>query len=179
MDLIGRGRRIVEKEAEALSALAGSIGESFERAVRRLEACEGRIIVTGVGKAGNCSEIGNILKVASAASSEHWTLGDRLDGRVGQLLQQLRRHQRRVGAQSAENEHARNDQEVVKRVGQAAAFVMPPRCVREIVGIVRHDAPSQRRTVESFQQVVDRTWNQLVSLWAIQFGDGSKRDSGS
>ena len=64
MDLIARGRRIVQKEAEALSALADSIGDSFDRAVRRLRACEGRIVLTGVGKSGNIAR-----KVAATLAS--------------------------------------------------------------------------------------------------------------
>jgi arabinose-5-phosphate isomerase len=64
MDLIERGRRIVRQEAEALSALADSIDESFARAVKRLLAVRGRIVVTGVGKAGNVGR-----KVAATLAS--------------------------------------------------------------------------------------------------------------
>jgi len=64
MDLIARGRRIVEQEAEALSALAASLDASFEQAVNRLFGCEGRIVLTGVGKSGNIAR-----KVAATLAS--------------------------------------------------------------------------------------------------------------
>lgn len=52
MDLVENGRRIIEMEAEALHSVARNLGEEFERAVRLLQNCTGRVIVTGVGKAG-------------------------------------------------------------------------------------------------------------------------------
>jgi arabinose-5-phosphate isomerase len=64
MDLSERGRRVVRQEAAALGALAEAIGESFERAVVRMRDCGGRIVVTGVGKAGNIAR-----KVAATLSS--------------------------------------------------------------------------------------------------------------
>ena len=52
MDPIERGRDVVRREADALATLAESLGESFGAAVARLERCAGRVVVTGVGKAG-------------------------------------------------------------------------------------------------------------------------------
>ncbi len=50
------GQRVVRIEAEALRALAdrmaGPMAEAFERAVEMLYACEGRVVVTGMGKSG-------------------------------------------------------------------------------------------------------------------------------
>jgi len=39
-------------EAEAILSLSKKLGESFEKAVQMMFACQGRIIVTGMGKAG-------------------------------------------------------------------------------------------------------------------------------
>ena len=88
MDLIARGRRIVQKEAEALSALADSIGDSFDRAVRRLLACEGRIVLTGVGKSGNIghkiaatfNSTGAVAVVLHSQNALHGDLGLLADG---------------------------------------------------------------------------------------------------
>jgi arabinose-5-phosphate isomerase len=52
MDLVENGRRIIEMEAEALRSVARNLGEEFEQAVQLLRDCTGRVIVTGVGKAG-------------------------------------------------------------------------------------------------------------------------------
>jgi arabinose-5-phosphate isomerase len=64
MNLVERGRRIVRQEAQALAALADGIDGSFAKAVERLLASRGRIVVTGVGKAGNIAR-----KVAATLTS--------------------------------------------------------------------------------------------------------------
>jgi len=46
------GRRVVAEEADALQALARSIGESFDRAVETILNADGMLIVTGLGKSG-------------------------------------------------------------------------------------------------------------------------------
>jgi len=46
------GRRIIQQEIEALQAMAASLGPEFDRAVEMIFNCDGRVIVTGVGKAG-------------------------------------------------------------------------------------------------------------------------------
>jgi arabinose-5-phosphate isomerase len=51
-EIIAIGRRVLEVESEALSALAPRLDESFARAVRLLAASPARIIVTGMGKSG-------------------------------------------------------------------------------------------------------------------------------
>ncbi|MEK7766830.1 MAG: KpsF/GutQ family sugar-phosphate isomerase [bacterium] len=45
-------RRVLRIEAEAVAALAGRIGPSFDRAVEALLACRGRVVVMGMGKSG-------------------------------------------------------------------------------------------------------------------------------
>ncbi|MFP5344280.1 MAG: KpsF/GutQ family sugar-phosphate isomerase [Gammaproteobacteria bacterium] len=44
---------VIETEAAAVSALAARVGEAFIRACRHMLACEGRIVVTGIGKSGH------------------------------------------------------------------------------------------------------------------------------
>ncbi|HEU4692164.1 MAG TPA: KpsF/GutQ family sugar-phosphate isomerase [Vicinamibacterales bacterium] len=43
---------MLQTEAAAIEALVGRLGESFERAVRLVLDCRGRVIVTGMGKSG-------------------------------------------------------------------------------------------------------------------------------
>jgi arabinose-5-phosphate isomerase len=50
--IIQKGKNVVRIEAEAVRALESRIDQSFEKAVRLLLACKGRVIVTGMGKSG-------------------------------------------------------------------------------------------------------------------------------
>jgi arabinose-5-phosphate isomerase len=51
--MIARGRRVLATEAEAVAALEHRLGEPFARACALLLACEGRVVVTGMGKSGH------------------------------------------------------------------------------------------------------------------------------
>jgi arabinose-5-phosphate isomerase len=45
-------RKVLQTEAAAILALANRLDENFDRAVRMLYECQGRVIVTGMGKSG-------------------------------------------------------------------------------------------------------------------------------
>lgn len=45
-------RRVLQTEAAAIAALVDRLDESFDRAVQLLRDCQGRVIVTGMGKSG-------------------------------------------------------------------------------------------------------------------------------
>jgi len=62
--LIARGRRVLATEAAAVAALENRLGDAFARACALLLACEGRVVVTGMGKSGH---VGN--KIASTFAS--------------------------------------------------------------------------------------------------------------
>lgn len=49
---IEAGRRVIKTEADAILALLDRIGSHFEKAIEILYRCEGKIIVTGMGKPG-------------------------------------------------------------------------------------------------------------------------------
>jgi arabinose-5-phosphate isomerase len=51
--LIARGRRVLQTEAEAVAALEHRLDEPFAEACRLLLRCEGRVVVTGMGKSGH------------------------------------------------------------------------------------------------------------------------------
>jgi arabinose-5-phosphate isomerase len=51
--LIARGRRVLATEAEAVAALEHRLGEPFAAACRLILGCEGRVVVTGMGKSGH------------------------------------------------------------------------------------------------------------------------------
>lgn len=57
-------RRVLKTEAQALEALAESLGEAFVRAVDTLYSAPGRVIVTGMGKSGHVAN-----KIAATLAS--------------------------------------------------------------------------------------------------------------
>ena len=61
---IAAARRVLRTEAEALLALGDSLGADFSRAVDRLSAAPGRVVVTGMGKSGHVAR-----KIAATLAS--------------------------------------------------------------------------------------------------------------
>ena len=68
---IKRAKEVLRIEAEAIRRLIPRIGRRFEAAVELLARCKGRVIVTGMGKAGI---IGQKLSatLASTGTPSHW-----------------------------------------------------------------------------------------------------------
>ncbi len=62
--LIQQGKEVLQKERDALTLAETKIGLPFADAVRRILECEGKIVVTGVGKSGLVGS-----KIASTLSS--------------------------------------------------------------------------------------------------------------
>ena len=61
---IERAKRVLQIEAEAIERLVERINEDFVRAVELILACEGKVVVTGVGKSGIIGQ-----KIASTLAS--------------------------------------------------------------------------------------------------------------
>ncbi len=49
---LARGRQVLRLESQALEALAERLGDSFPLACERIRSCTGRVVVSGMGKAG-------------------------------------------------------------------------------------------------------------------------------
>ncbi|MCX7114886.1 MAG: KpsF/GutQ family sugar-phosphate isomerase [Gammaproteobacteria bacterium] len=64
MDFCKFGLAVIETEAQAIHELSQRIDEQFDRACRLLLACEGRVVVTGMGKSGHIAR-----KISSTLSS--------------------------------------------------------------------------------------------------------------
>ena len=62
--MIARGRRVLAIEADAVAALEHRLDENFARACALLLGCEGRIVVTGMGKSGHVAS-----KIAATLAS--------------------------------------------------------------------------------------------------------------
>ncbi|MAS11349.1 SIS domain-containing protein, partial [Salinisphaera sp.] len=52
-EIIRAGQRVIGIEAAAVAALETRIDDTFAAAAERLLACEGRVVVTGMGKSGH------------------------------------------------------------------------------------------------------------------------------
>ncbi|HTE07027.1 MAG TPA: D-arabinose 5-phosphate isomerase, partial [Planctomycetota bacterium] len=51
-DILAGARALLQAETAALALLADTLDSDFVRAVRLLAACEGRVVTSGIGKAG-------------------------------------------------------------------------------------------------------------------------------
>jgi arabinose-5-phosphate isomerase len=51
-EILKAARKVLQIEADAVSALAARLDERFAHAVETLLACSGRVVVTGMGKSG-------------------------------------------------------------------------------------------------------------------------------
>ncbi len=71
MDYLEEARQIVEQEIDSLVAMKDRLGPEFGRAVELIYHCEGRVIVSGVGKAGL---IGRKISatLASTGTPSYW-----------------------------------------------------------------------------------------------------------
>ena len=57
-------RRTLKLEQQAIGALIGKLSEDFDRACRLILACQGRVVVTGMGKSGHIAR-----KIAATLAS--------------------------------------------------------------------------------------------------------------
>lgn len=64
MNYIFSGKRTIEIERDAVEALLERIDETFERACETMLACQGRVVVTGMGKSGHIAN-----KIAATLAS--------------------------------------------------------------------------------------------------------------
>ncbi len=63
-EIVAMGREVFQEEAATLQGVAGSLDDRFATAVRRLYACSGRVLCTGLGKSGNVAR-----KIAATLTS--------------------------------------------------------------------------------------------------------------
>lgn len=64
MDIINQIKRVIDDEASSIKEISNQIGPSYEEAVRMIIDCQGRVIVTGVGKSGHIGK-----KIAATLAS--------------------------------------------------------------------------------------------------------------
>lgn len=62
--VLAKARGVVDVEIQALEDLKNQLGESFVKAIELIESCQGRVIITGMGKSGLIGK-----KIAATLSS--------------------------------------------------------------------------------------------------------------
>ena len=85
---VTRAREVLRIEADAIRRLMPRIGRNFETAVNLLVSCRGRVIVTGMGKAGL---IGQKLSatLASTGSPSYWVHpAEAIHGDLGRVMRE-------------------------------------------------------------------------------------------
>jgi len=95
-DLLEFARAILHDEARALDALAGSLGDEFEKAIGLIVECEGKVIVSGLGKSGHVgrkiaatfASTGTTATFLHLAEAIHGDLGMAVKGDVALLISQ-------------------------------------------------------------------------------------------
>jgi len=71
MDILQEGKQVIEEEIRALVSMKENVGEEFARAVELIYGCAGRVIVTGVGKAGLIGQKVSAT-LASTGTPSYW-----------------------------------------------------------------------------------------------------------
>src|SRR6476619_4697911 len=95
-DVLQFGRVILHDEARALDALADSLGEAFEQAIGLVLDCDGKLIVSGLGKSGHVgrkiaatfASTGTTATFLHLAEAIHGDLGMAAKGDVAILISQ-------------------------------------------------------------------------------------------
>jgi arabinose-5-phosphate isomerase len=93
-DFLATARRVITAEAQALTLLSGSLGDSFGQAVQLILAAKGRVIVSGMGKSGHIARkiastlasTGTPAQFVHPAEASHGDLGMVTDGDVALVL---------------------------------------------------------------------------------------------
>ena len=93
-DFLATARRVIAREAEALTLLGDSLGDSFAQAVTLILAAKGRVIVSGMGKSGHIARkiaatfasTGTPAHFVHPAEASHGDLGMLMSGDVVLVL---------------------------------------------------------------------------------------------
>ncbi len=82
---LARGLEVLRLEAEALSALSGRVGPSFGAACEQILRCQGRVVVSGMGKAGIVGQKISATLASTGTPSLYLHPGEALHGDLGRL----------------------------------------------------------------------------------------------
>jgi len=82
---LARAAEVIRVEARTIAALEGRLGRDFVRAVEMLLACEGQVVVTGIGKAGLVGQKISATLASTGTPSIFLHPSDALHGDLGRI----------------------------------------------------------------------------------------------
>ncbi|MHB8483308.1 MAG: KpsF/GutQ family sugar-phosphate isomerase [Nitrospiria bacterium] len=85
MDIIQTGKKVLQTESSALIRLVTSIDERFVQAVQALNQCQGRVVVTGMGKSGIIGKKISATLASTGAPSFFLHPAEGLHGDIGMI----------------------------------------------------------------------------------------------
>ncbi len=86
-DILAGARALLGAESQALGLLVESLDSDFVRAVRLLAACEGRVVTTGIGKAGIIARKIGATLASTGTPSDYLHPAEALHGDLGRVTQ--------------------------------------------------------------------------------------------
>ena len=85
-DLVDYARDVIRAEADAVAQLAGRLNGSFTRAVEMVLNCQGRVVVTGMGKPGFIAQKISATFASTGTPSLYLHPAEALHGDLGRLV---------------------------------------------------------------------------------------------
>src|SRR5438132_256439 len=85
-DIVDYAREVVRAEAAAVAQLAGRLNGAFARAVEMVLACQGRVVVTGMGKPGFIAQKISATFASTGTPSLYIHPAEALHGDLGRLV---------------------------------------------------------------------------------------------
>ena len=83
---VAHGRKIIHEEIRALKHLVERLGREFSDAVTMLLACEGRVVVTGMGKAGIIGQKVSATLASTGTPSHFMHPAEAVHGDLGRIV---------------------------------------------------------------------------------------------
>src|SRR5690606_24558964 len=87
-DILASARRTFETEIAGLNALALRLNSSFVQAVQLILACQGRVVVTGLGKSGHIARKISATLASTGTPSFFMHTAEAIHGDLGMLTHQ-------------------------------------------------------------------------------------------
>jgi len=83
IDILAELRRVLDLELQTIRRVADAVGQDYEKAVRALFDCSGKIVVTGVGKSGIIAQKVAATMVSTGTPAMFLHTADAMHGDVG------------------------------------------------------------------------------------------------
>ncbi|MDH5410610.1 MAG: SIS domain-containing protein, partial [Alphaproteobacteria bacterium] len=84
---IDSGRRVLRLEAEGISALADTLGDTFIAALDILHEVKGRVVITGMGKSGHVARKIAATMASTGTPAQYVHPGEASHGDLGMITQ--------------------------------------------------------------------------------------------